>query len=209
MKKKNGQEFEQLLNWVEGRLSDVEAEELGAQLETAGEDTNALIEWLQKFQHITEKHLLVTPPDHLDEKLYSIFTKHTKTTQHPRFFQRLIAALTFDSYQHLTAAGIRASATTILERQFMYSTDLAEITVDSQWNAQEKSVDMNGQVFPLNDADETICLVELQKNKIPIKRTSTDLLGKFNFTSLAPDIYDIILSSDQFEIIITGMELQF
>ncbi len=208
MKKKNRDDFEQLLNWVEGRLPAAEAKQLEAQLETAVDDTHALIEWLQTFQHITEKYQLVQPPDDLDAKLYNIFNKQPQTTQRPRFFQQLMAALTFDSYQHLTAVGVRAAAAK-LERQFVYGTDLAEITIDSQWDAQAKSVHINGQLFPQDDADETIYVVELQRNKTTTKMTATDPLGKFTFTSLAPDTYDIILSGDQVEIAMTGIELQF
>lgn len=207
MKKKNKDNFEQLLNWVEGRLPAVGAKQLEAQLETAVDDTHVLIEWLQAFQRISEKYQLVQPPNDLDAKLYNIFNKQPQPTQRPRFFQQLLAALTFDSYQHLTAVGVRAAAK--LERQFVYGTDLAEITIDSQWDAQAKSVHIDGQLFPQDDADETIYVVELQRNKTATKMTATDPLGKFTFTSLAPATYDIILSGDQIEIAMTGIELQF
>lgn len=209
MKKKNEHDFERLLNWVEGRLSVTEAEKLAAQLETAAGDTQALVAWLREFQRLNWKYLLVTPPDDLDEQLYSIFTRHSGAKQRFRFFQRLLATLTFDSYQHLTAAGVRGPAAANLERQLVYSTDLAEIALDLQWNAQEKSILVHGQVFPVDDADEEIYVVELQRDTTTMKMAPTDKLGKFAFASLTPGTYDMTLSGDQIEIALTSVDLHF
>ncbi len=209
MKKKDEHDFEHLLNWVEGRLSAAEAKELEGQLDMTDDSTRTLIEWLQEFQRLSQSYVLVSPPESLDEPLYNIFTRHSKTEPHAGFFQQMMATLTFDSYQHLTAAGVRTPAASKLERQFVYSTDLAEIAIDLQWDAQEKRVHVNGQLFPLDGADETIYVVELQSNSKTVKMAPTDDLGKFAFPSLVPDTYDIIVSGEQNEIAITGVELRF
>jgi hypothetical protein len=207
--KKNEHDFERLLNGLEGHLSVDETQKLEAQLETATDDTQALIEWLQEFQRLSQKYQLVVPPDKLDKQLSNIFTKRAEKKQRPHFFSHLLATLSFDSYQNLTSVGIRASAANKPERQLVFSTDFVEITIDSQWNAQEKNVNINGQLFPLDDADKTIYMVELQRNKNTMKMTPTDSLGKFFFTSVGSGTYDIILSSDQAEIVMTDIALQF
>ncbi|MBE2198610.1 MAG: hypothetical protein IAE79_08375 [Anaerolinea sp.] len=209
MKKKDEHDFEYLLNWVEGRISAAEAKKFAAQLETAASDTQALVSWLREFQRLNQKYLLVTPPDDLDEQLYSIFTRHSGAKQHSRFFQRLLATLSFDSYQHLTAAGVRGPAAASLERHLVYSTDLAEVALDLQWNAREKSILVNGQIFLADDADEEIYVVELQRDITTVKMTPTDKLGKFAFASLTPGTYDMTLSGDQIEIALTSVDLHF
>ena len=208
MKKKSTDDFEHLLNWVDGRLTRAEIEELEAQLIAADSDTQAIIEWLQEFRDLSQKYLLVTPPVQLDERLYNIFTRRSEAKSSPRFFQRVLATLTFDSYHHLSAVGVRAPTAPKLERQLVYDTDLAEIALDLQWNPQEKSVQVTGQLFPVDDADETIYMVELQSNAATMKMVPTDQLGKFAFTSLNPGTYDILLSGDQNEIVLTSVELQ-
>jgi hypothetical protein len=209
MKKKNGHDFEHLLNWVEGRLPATETKELKTQLETADSDTQALLEWVREFQRLTQKYQLASPPESLDESLYNIFTKQIETKRRPHFFQRLLAALTFDSYQQLPLSGVRAAAAQKSERQLVYSADAIEITLDLQWLKSEKQIRVNGQLFPDDETDETSYLVELQKEHETLTMVQTDELGKFIFPALPLDTYDIILSGDQLEIELTGVEFRF
>lgn len=210
MKKKQKHNFEQLLNWVEGRLSAAETEILAAQLEkTAENDTQALIEWFQEFQRLSQTYRLASPPKELDDQLFAIFARKSEAKQRPHFFQRVLATLAFDSYQQLAVAGVRASGAKA-ERQLVYGTPLAEITLDLQWSAQEKSVQVDGQLFPLLDeTDEAFYVVELQKEAVTLDIVPTDELGKFAFASLTPGMYDLIVSGEQLEIAVTEVNLHF
>jgi hypothetical protein len=203
----NAHDFEQLLNWIEGRLSDEEAQEVETRLKIADNETQSLVKWLQEFRHLNQNYLLAAPPDDLDKTLYDIFTKKAKTKRQPRFFQRLLASLTFDSYQQLALAGVRSASAQKSERQFVYSADLADITLDLQWLAPEKQIRLNGQLFPADEKDETIYLVEVQKESKSLATTQTDALGRFTFPALLPDTYNIIFSGAQSEIALSDVEL--
>lgn len=204
----NEHEFEQLLNWLEGRLPDVEAQEVAARLETADNETRSLVKWLKNFQQLSQNYRLDSPPADLDEKLYNIFTRPEKTKPPSRFFQRLAAALTFDSYQQLAVAGARTVSAQKSGRQFVYSAAPADITLDLHWSASEKQIHLNGQLFPTDEQDETIYLVEIQKENKSLAMTQTDSLGRFTFPALRPDTYNIIFSGAQSEIALADVELR-
>ena len=186
----------------------MEAQELEAQLETADNETQSLVKWLKEFQHLSQNYRLDLPSDDLDEKLYNIFTRQSKTKQPSRFFQRLVATLTFDSYQQLAVAGVRTASVQKSERQLVYSADLADITLDLQWVAPEKQIRLHGQVFPADETDEAAYTVDLQKENKSLAMVQTDVLGKFVFPTLAPDTYDLIFSGDQFEVALTDVDMR-
>jgi hypothetical protein len=72
---------------------------------------------------------------------------------------------------------------------------------------RDKNLDLEGQVFPRHEMELGSFSVQLLRDETELAITTTDDLGGFAFESMLPDVYTIILSTDQVEVSITSVEL--
>ncbi len=183
--------FEQMTDWLDGR-STLDP----TQLATADQ---ADLTWLRTFHQLSQQITLVSPPAPVRQSLRQQFTDYTQAQVEPGFFQRLLAVLSFDSHRQSTLAGIRTAASGNA-RQLVYNTRAADIALNTQWHNER--VDLAGQVFLLNDTVEPTLSVQLWQNQNAVELTTTNDLGEFAFQNLPPGSFEMIISSDRFEIII-------
>ena len=101
-------EFERLLDWVEGRLSEEEAREV-EKVAMADESIRAEAEWLRAFVQMSEKTTLDKPPPEIREELARRFRSYAEEQRRPGFFERIVATLTFDSNARMAVAGFRSA----------------------------------------------------------------------------------------------------
>ena len=120
--------------------------------------------------------------------------------------QRLIASLSFDSRLTL-ARGVRAAATTDNQRQFVYETDLATISLTLQQRSHDKNFDLLGQLIPAQDLDAEMIRVVLEHEQTEFDSTLTDDLGEFSLIALPTGSYTLVLTGDLYEIKITPLNL--
>jgi hypothetical protein len=200
----NSPSFEQLLDWVDGRLSPIDGEEMARRVAAADAETQTLAAWLRAFRQVSETTVLARPPAELRQRLRQQFkAEHGR----PDFFRRLVASLTFDSSRQWAAAGVRSAAGQGQQRQLLYSTEVADIALNLQPDALGQRLALLGQVFPAADSSEAYS-VQLLRGDREAAITLTDELGEFTIESIAPGVYDMILSSEQVEVFVTNIELQ-
>jgi hypothetical protein len=194
--------FEQLVDWLDGRLPAHEAAAVAAKIETADETTRADLAWLQTV--LGRRLLLATPPPALRQRLASQYSdyRHTPTP----LFPRLLAHLTFDSDSQRASLGLRGAAYGA-ERQVVYSSDTADIALNISARLPEEKVDLAGQLFPLTGDDEEPYSVQLLQDAVERGLTLTDELGEFSFKSLPPGRYDIIFTGSHAELLLTAVDL--
>jgi anti-sigma factor RsiW len=187
--------FEQLLDWVDGRLSERDAEEVARQVAAADADTQRLVAWLRAFRQASATTVLARPPAELRRQLRQRFKEERGR---PGFFRRLVANLTFDSARQRPTAGV--------PRQLLYSTEVAAITLNLQTNSEGQQLTLLGRVSPFAATHQSYS-VQLLRGNQEEAITLIGESGEFKIESITPGVYDMILSSEQVEVFITDIEL--
>lgn len=199
--------FERLVDWVDGRLSPTEIEELQEVLKTAAPSATADLAWLRRFRTLSEQISLASPPAEVHQQLVESGEPQLQERRPPSFWQRLTASLSFDSGAQLAVAGVR-SAGQLPERQLVYSTEIADIVLNIQPQPTTETLDLYGQIFPLDEEDERLFAVQLlSPQQEEVVTGAADELGEFRFAAVAAGAYQLILSSDDVELAINDLAL--
>ena len=206
MAEKDNIEFERLLDWVEGRLSEEEAREV-EEAAMADESIRAEAEWLRAFVRMSEKTTLNKPPPEVREELARRFRSYTEEQRQPGFLERIVATLTFDSNARPAVAGFRSASGGKSSRQLVYDAEVAEIALNVRGRPNNGHIDVYGQIFPDVEEDPDAFSVQLLKGTNEVGLTTADDLGEFAFEAVEPGTYEMVLSAAQIEFLITPVEL--
>jgi hypothetical protein len=201
------EEFARLLDWVEGRLSEQEARVVEEQVATAGSAMRADVAWMRVFAQISENTIIASPPPEVRETLIERFEAYAEGKQQPRFLERLVARLTFDSDLQ-PALGLRAAGVSESQRQMVYSTEAADVAIIVRPHARDGVVDVYGQILPVDDTDSGVFGVQLLEDSSEVSTTATNDLGEFTFEAVPPGEYEVLASSDRVEIRLPQVELR-
>jgi len=198
--------FSQLVDWVEGRLPQKEAQAMEEQVEVADVATLADVAWLRKFVSATEDSVLESPPPEVRSTLIARFRAHAEGRRTPGLLKRVVATLTFDGGLR-PAVGVRSAGTQGARRQLVYSVDDLDVALNFLPRARDKNFDLDGQVLPRDDVELGSFSVQLLQSESELGITATDDLGAFAFESIPSGVYEIILSTDRVEVSIAPVEL--
>jgi hypothetical protein len=198
--------FSQLVDWVEGRLPQKEAQAVEEQVEVADIATLADVAWLRKFVSATEDSVLESPPPEVRSTLIARFRAHAEGRRTPGLLKRVVATLTFDGGLR-PAVGVRSAGTQGARRQLVYSADDLDVALNFLPRARDKNFDLDGQVLPRDDVELGSFSVQLLQSETELGITATDDLGAFAFESIPSGVYEIILSTDRVEVSIAPVEL--
>ncbi len=205
--------WEQLLDWVEGRLSTEEGAQVAAQLAATAHNIATDMAWLRAFSGLQRDVVLDEPPPQVHSKLLAQFDVHVQKKrtaatgqEGPGLMQRLLATLTFDSGLQPLAVGLR-TADASDTRQLIFSTAAADVMLNIQTtNAQ--GVTVNGRILPLTAVQVDAFDVQLLAGETPIASTQSDALGAFVFDGLRPATYQLLLNAESLAITVGPFELQ-
>jgi hypothetical protein len=200
--------FERLADWIEGRLSEEEARAVEERVAVADEATRAEVDWLRAFGRMSENTVLEVPPEAVRNELIRRFDAYAESRQSPGLLQRLVASLSFDSGLQPVFGTRSASSQEAAQRHLIYTTDAAEIALNIRPRLRDEHLDLHGQVFPAGDADPSSFRVQLLSGAEEVDLTTTDELGEFGFESVPPGTYQLLISSDRVEILISPVELR-
>ncbi len=202
--------FERLVDWIEGRLSPQEAAEVAAIVANADADaeTQDTVAWLRTFNRVSQQTTLL-PPERLRERLVAHFANWSaeRKRNQPGLWQRIQAALTFDSGSQLALAGARNTDLETSQRQLIYSSEFGDITLFVQERSFDSHLNLNGQVFPTGTASGDILTVQLLANGEEVEATLTDELFEFAFTAVPRQNYTLYIRGHQTEITINPLNL--
>jgi hypothetical protein len=203
--------FEQLVDWLEGRLPTEEAQKIAGLVAAGDAAVQADVAWLRKFYQAGQEVIAANlpaanlPPD-VTERLKERFAAYAETRRRPSIFQRLIANLSFDSHL-MAAAGVRTAAMREDQRQLVYETDPATIALTVQRRSRDDNLDVLGQVLPAAVVEVDLVRVALYQEQAEFDSTITDDLGEFSLTALPAGQYSLVLTSDRYEIQIEPLNL--
>lgn len=199
-------DFETLADWAEGRLPEAEARAVEERLADADEVTRADAEWLRAFSRASKEVVLDDPPAEQRAELGRIFESYAEGHRQPGPLKRLVATLSFGGgIQPL--AGVRSAASQESQGQLVYTTEAADIALNFRRRPENGKLDLDGQVFPNDDEEPEAFGVQILLGTEEVATTATDELGEFAFEGVEPGEYQILLSSDQVEILISPVEL--
>ena len=200
--------FSELLDWLEGRLPREKAQALAERLETADAATQADLDWLRLFHQARQSILSAAPPPSVRAALQERFAAFAETRQPPGLFQRLIAMLMFDSRAQPMTIGLRSVADNAEQRQLIYTSKAAEIAVTVQPTLPDKNFTVTGQIFPLRDTSADAFSIQLLKDAREVGLAAADELGEFTFTNLPAGVYSMVVSAEEYEVVISSLNLQ-
>ena len=199
--------FERLVDWVEGRLSEEESRAVEEQVAVADAATREQVEWLRAFARLNEAVVLDAPPQEVRDELIRRFDAYAEGRRRPSLLQRLVATLSFDSGLQ-PAFGVRTTGGQGEQRQLVYTTDAADIALNVRPRPRNGHLDLDGQVFPADDADPASFSVQLLSGADEVGLSTTDELGEFAFQGVVPGAYQILVSGERVEILISSVELR-
>ena len=116
----------QLMDWLEGRLTEAEREAIMAAIQ-ADESSQAELAWLQDFLKFSGSTVMIEPPAELVEQAVANFRAFARGKQPSGWLQKLVATVTFDSWQRPSLAGVRRTGLDAAPRQLVYQTDAADV----------------------------------------------------------------------------------
>ena len=200
-------EFARLLDWVEGRLSEQEARAVERQVAEADRATREEVAWLRAFARISEDVVIASPPAQVRDALSERFEAYAQRKRQPGLLERLVGTLTFDSGMQ-PAPGLRTAGTPEVQRQLVYSTDVADLAIDIRVRPHDELLDLDGQIFPTEGTDPGGFFVLLLEGSSEVGTTTTNDLGEFVFEALSPGDYEVLASSERVEIRIPRVEVR-
>lgn len=195
-----------LLDWIEHRLPAEDADDLARAIE-ADPELQAQVDWLRDFLRLSEQVVLVEPPKSIHQQATARFVEYAQGKRPAGLIKTFIAALTSDSWQRLSLAGVRNVTLRTDPRQLIYHSDLADVALTVHLAPSGPQIDVDGQVFPLDDSDPVGFVVQLLQEGVERRLATCDAVGKFSFAGLTAGAYDLVVSSERGEVELGPVEL--
>lgn len=203
--------WQELIDWIEGRLSPADAARVKQQMVGAGDETTTDISWIRAFLRASSEVILDDPPADLRNALRARFSDFTSAKAEsveaeagPNVLQRLVAVLSFDSGLQPGLAGARASNGGV--RRMIYATDVLDISMSVLHDIH--SVRIDGQIFPLKEMPLDVFDASIEQRSHVVAKTSVDANGVFSFAAIRPDTYQFSLGSQGLNIRIESLDLR-
>jgi hypothetical protein len=196
-------DFETLVDWAEGRLPEEEVLAVERRLAEADEATLAEAEWLRTFSRASRDVVLEDPPAGQRAELARAFEDYAEGRRRP--LRHLVATLSFGGGLQ-PVAGVRSAGGD--EGQLVYTTEAADVALNFRRRPGNGKLDVDGQVFPNDEGEPEAFGVQILNGTDEVGTTVTDELGEFAFEGVAPGEYQILLSSEEVEILIFPVELR-
>jgi hypothetical protein len=199
--------FEQLLDWVEGRLPPAEANAVVTKVGVSDPQMQAQVRWLRSFLQLADAVVLAAPPAFVRAALTKRFVDSAKARQQPGVFQRLAAALSFDSAQLPVMAGVRAGDSGQM-REVVFGTEPLDVALTIHPHEQDPYFNLLGQILPNDHAIiPDAFAVQLVRDGHEVTIMMADEMGEFGFATVASGDYWLVLSSDTLEVTLPAFSL--
>lgn len=199
-------DFDYLADWAGGRLPEAESRAVEERLKGADEVTRADAAWLKTFSRVSRDIVLEDPPAAQREGLAEAFEAYAKGRWRPGPIKRFAATLSFGGGLQ-PALGVRSAASQESQGQLIYTTEAADIAINYRHRPENGRLELDGQVFPNEEEEPGVFGVQLLKGTDEAATTATDELGEFAFQGVEPGEYQILVSSDEVEILISPVDL--
>jgi hypothetical protein len=183
--------FEQLADWVEGRLPEADAARVAVLVEqNTDAGTKATVAWLRALNQTRAHTALATPSAQARKAALGALS----VRKAPGLLRRIQALLTPPRLAPSTRAGLRATP-----RRLNFAADAYDIVLTVDERPTDGLFDLNGQFFA-PDGESTAVTVQLLRDDVERGLTGADALGEFGFSALTPGTYALIVRARDTEI---------
>jgi hypothetical protein len=182
--------FAELLDWLEGRLSEDDAARVAELVDRAGDDVGLAARWIAIFLDMTQDAVLDDPPPEVRELLVRRFETHRPA---PVLRDRRRAALVWDSRRQPRLAGARSTSfREAVDHHLQYRAPALDVALDV-YRLDERAVTVEGQVLPDDPTAEATFSVLLLRDQVEVASAITDDLGVFELARLPLGAYELRL----------------
>ena len=183
--------FEQLVDYLDNRLTEAESAHVAAHLATDCQTCAETRAWYEGVRAIAASDESIEPPTWVVKRAVRIFeTQHNR----PRLVERIgqaVASLVFDSFARPAVSGVRSTETT--NRQLLYRA--GDYSIDLQVAPSDQSrADLIGQVLREGETTfESVSGLRLEIARGGQKAYSvvTDAMGEFKISGMDCGTYDL------------------
>ena len=194
------------MDWLENRLPAEQAAILAQALQR-DPALQQQAAWLREFLQLSAGVVLADPPADVRRAANAAFAAFVQSQRPPGILQTFRALLASDSWQRLSLAGVRNVTLHTAPRQLIYSSDLADVALNIRAQSAGPQIDLDGQIFPLDDSDPAGFVVQLLQDGVERRLTTCDAVGRFGLPGLPAGAYVLIAAGDQGEIELGPIEL--
>lgn len=165
--------LEQVVDWLEGRLSPAEAERVAVAVEGDAELTS-MVAWLRRFHAATADVVLERPPARVHDLLVQRFAAYRPAP--PSALRRLQAAVIFDTAWS-SAVGVRAGVAAAGQRHVVLETEPLDVALDIYQDDTAWRVE--GQLLPPGTGEVLDAEVRLLAGDAVVATVVADPTGMF------------------------------
>jgi hypothetical protein len=180
--------IENLMNYVEGNVSDVEKSTLETHVTSCG-DCAELKQELQILIYRLKEDASFEPPAELVQWGIDLFQPVMQPQGSGRGIRKFIASLVFDTYDQPMPAGVRRVGAP--PRQLLFRAGDVDVDVKIESMEANDRITLVGQVLSNNDKFFDNTPVKLESHGIVRYRTRTNVVGEFSFDEVPKDTYHL------------------
>jgi len=189
--------FEELLDWIEGRLTRQASRSMTARVGVAGPTTRRSVQWIEDFMALARTNPLPTPPPAVRQRLRHIFEQHHGRGVEPR---TVLATLALDSRDDVVLAGVRGGAEVDESYQLAFAVDSTGVLIEVQVEPHGIR-HLDGQVLS-TEPGPSVWEATVSQPGGPVVDIGGDEHGSFSVRGVRLDASSLALSNGQVTIMI-------
>jgi hypothetical protein len=179
---------ENLITYMDGRVSDVEKSTLESHVSGCG-DCTELKQELQALVHRLQDDSHFEPPAELVQRGIDVFQPLMQPQGAIGGVRKFIASLIFDTYDQPMLAGVRRVGAP--PRQLLFRAGDVDVDVKIESMEANDRITLVGQVLSNSDKFLDNTPVKLESHGIVRYRTKTNVVGEFSFDEVPKDTYHL------------------
>lgn len=199
--------FEQLLDYLDGRLDRTAVESIAAHLTLGCSQCDGDRSWYQQVKLAAASDDSIEPPPWILKRALRLFNAPRVRTSIGERVGRVVAALVFDSLRRPALAGARSSG--VEGRQLLYRAE--DYSIDVQVAASDqRRAELTGQILREGELMfESVAglQLELTGNGGTILSTVTNGRGEFTIPAIDFGSYDLRVDVNEASITIVGLPI--
>ena len=180
--------IEELTNYVEDNVSDVEKSTLETHVAACG-DCAELKQEFQTLLHQLKEDAAFEPPADLVQWSVDLFQPVVRPKGAVSGIRKFIASLVFDTYDQPMLAGVRRVGAP--PRQLLFRAGDVDVDVKIESMEANDRITLVGQVLSNTEKFFDNTPVKLESHGIVRYRTRTNVVGEFSFDEVPKDTYHL------------------
>jgi len=178
---------EDLVDYMDGKPTDVEKQTIESHLEACGECTELKLEFQALVTRLREDSSFEPPAGQVQwavDLFQPLMQSESKGS-----LRKIIAALVFDTYDEPMPAGVRRVGTP--PRQLLFRAGDVDVDVKIESTEANDCITLAGQVLSSTAKFFDNAPVKLESHGIVRYRTRTNVVGEFSFDEVPKDTYHL------------------